>query len=104
MPAAPRTPRRSAPPARAAAATTAVTAADGPLGLQAISPIRGQADQRQQSRSNSIAAGPAPEATITVWAWAPQTKDIVAAFEKKRSKVTATKLQNAVRAGRLKDP
>jgi multiple sugar transport system substrate-binding protein len=49
--------------------------------------------------------------TLTVWAWAPQNKDIVTAFEKKYPKVKVnlvnagtatveyTKLQNAIKAG-----
>lgn len=51
------------------------------------------------------------KSTITVWAWAPQVKDIVAAFEKQYPNVTVnlvnagtatdeyTKLQNAIKAG-----
>jgi multiple sugar transport system substrate-binding protein len=58
-----------------------------------------------------IAAALQKKSTITVWAWAPQVKDIVAAFEKKYPNVTVnlvnagtatdeyTKLQNAVKAG-----
>jgi multiple sugar transport system substrate-binding protein len=61
--------------------------------------------------ATSIAAALQQKATITVWAWAPQTKDIVAAFEKQYPKITVnlvnvgtstteyTKLQNAVKAG-----
>lgn len=51
------------------------------------------------------------KSTITVWAWAPQVKDIVAAFEKQYPNVTVnlvnagtatdeyTKLQNVIKAG-----
>ncbi|MGH3417422.1 MAG: ABC transporter substrate-binding protein, partial [Actinocrinis sp.] len=63
------------------------------------------------ANASSIAAALQQKSTITVWAWAPQTKDIVAAFEKKYPNVTVnlvnagtatteyTKLQNAVKAG-----
>ncbi len=59
----------------------------------------------------AIAAALQKKSSITVWAWAPQVKDIVAAFEKKYPNVTVdlvnagtatteyTKLQNAVKAG-----
>ncbi|HEU5355356.1 MAG TPA: extracellular solute-binding protein, partial [Actinocrinis sp.] len=59
----------------------------------------------------AIAAALQKKSAITVWAWAPQVKDIVAAFEKKYPSVTVnlvnagtataeyTKLQNAVKAG-----
>jgi multiple sugar transport system substrate-binding protein len=61
--------------------------------------------------ADSIAAALQQPTTLTVWAWAPQNKSIVAAFEKKYPKVkvnlvnagTATveysKLQNAIKAG-----
>ena len=60
---------------------------------------------------SSIAAALQQKSSITVWAWAPQVKDIVAAFEKQYPNVTVnlvnagtstveyTKLQNAVKAG-----
>jgi len=70
------------------------------------------------SGSGSAAGGPTTIAqalqtptTLTFWAWAPQSKDIVAAFEKQYPKVKVnlvnagtatteyTKLQNAVKAG-----
>jgi len=59
----------------------------------------------------SIAAALQQPTTLTLWAWAPQSKDIVAAFEAKYPKVKVdlvnagtstveyTKLQNAVKAG-----
>jgi multiple sugar transport system substrate-binding protein len=59
----------------------------------------------------AIAAALRKPATLTFWAWAPQSKDIVAAFEKKYPKVKVnlvnagtatteyTKLQNAIKAG-----
>ena len=58
-----------------------------------------------------MAAALQKKSSITVWAWAPQTKDIVTAFEKKYPNVTVnlvnagtsiteyTKLQNAIKAG-----
>ena len=61
--------------------------------------------------ASDIAAALQKKSTITVWAWAPQDKDIVAAFEKKYPNVTVnlvnagtstteyTKLQNAIKAG-----
>jgi len=63
------------------------------------------------SSAAAIAAALQQPTTLTLWAWAPQSKDIVAAFEKKYPKVTVnlvnagtatteyTKLQNAVKAG-----
>jgi multiple sugar transport system substrate-binding protein len=59
----------------------------------------------------AVAAALKEKSTITVWDWAPQVKDIVAAFEKQYPNVTVnlvnagtatteyTKLQNAVKAG-----
>jgi multiple sugar transport system substrate-binding protein len=59
----------------------------------------------------AMAAALQQKSSITVWAWAPQTKDIVTAFEKKYPNVTInlvnagtatteyTKLQNVVKAG-----
>jgi len=61
--------------------------------------------------SSDIASALQKKSTLTVWAWAPQDKDIVAAFEKKYPNVTVdlvnagtstteyTKLQNAIKAG-----
>jgi len=63
------------------------------------------------SSASAIAAALQQPTTLTLWAWAPQTKDIVAAFEKKYPKVKVslvnagtatteyTKLQNAIKAG-----
>ena len=63
------------------------------------------------ANASSIAAALQKKSTITVWAWAPQDKDIVAAFEKQYPNVTVnlvnagsstteyTKLQNAIKAG-----
>jgi multiple sugar transport system substrate-binding protein len=59
----------------------------------------------------AITAALRKPATLTFWAWAPQSKDIVSAFEKKYPKVKVnlvnagtgtdeyTKLQNAIKAG-----
>jgi multiple sugar transport system substrate-binding protein len=61
--------------------------------------------------ASAIAAALQKPATLTFWAWAPQSKDIVSAFEKKYPKIkvnlvnagTSTdeyaKLQNAIKAG-----
>jgi multiple sugar transport system substrate-binding protein len=61
--------------------------------------------------ASSIAAALQQPATLTFWAWAPQSKDIVAAFEKQYPKVKVnlvnagtaadeyTKLENAIKAG-----
>ena len=61
--------------------------------------------------ASSIAAALQQPATLTFWAWAPQSKDIVAAFEKQYPKVKVnlvnagtaadeyTKLDNAIKAG-----
>ena len=63
------------------------------------------------SSAAAIAAALQSPATLTLWAWAPQSKDIVTAFEKKYPKVKVnlvnagtatteyTKLQNAIKAG-----
>ena len=63
------------------------------------------------SSASDMAAALQKKSTLTVWAWAPQDKDIVAAFEKKYPNVTVnlvnagtstteyTKLQNAIKAG-----
>src|SRR5882724_9027505 len=64
-----------------------------------------------KSTASDIAAALQKKSSITVWAWAPQVKDIVTAFEKQYPNVTVnlvnagtatdeyTKLQNAVKAG-----
>jgi multiple sugar transport system substrate-binding protein len=61
--------------------------------------------------ASAIAAALQKPATLTLWAWAPQSKAIVTAFEKKYPKVKVnlvnagtgtteyTKLQNAIKAG-----
>src|SRR5450756_3035635 len=63
------------------------------------------------SSATSLAAALQQPTTLTVWAWAPQTKQIVAAFEKQYPKITVnlvnagtgsdeyTKLENAIKAG-----
>jgi ABC-type glycerol-3-phosphate transport system substrate-binding protein len=64
-----------------------------------------------RTRSLTVAAALQQPTTLTLWAWAPQTKDIVAAFEQKYPKVKVnlvnagtatdeyTKLDNAIKAG-----
>ncbi len=61
--------------------------------------------------ASAIAAALQQPTTLTVWAWAPQTADIVKAFEKQYPKITVnlvnagtgsaeyTKLENAIKAG-----
>ena len=71
----------------------------------------GSASSGSTASAADIAAALQKKTTITVWAWAPPTKDIVAAFEKKYPNITVnlvnagsstteyTKLQNAIKAG-----
>jgi len=63
------------------------------------------------SGAAAVAAALQQPTTLTVWAWAPQTADIVKAFEKQYPKITVnlvnagtgsaeyTKLENAIKAG-----
>ena len=63
------------------------------------------------ANASDIAAALQKQSSITVWSWAPQMKDIVAAFQKQYPKITVdlvnagtsnaqyTKLQNAIKAG-----
>lgn len=71
----------------------------------------GGASSTGTAAANDMAAALQKKSTLTVWAWAPQDKDIAAAFEKKYPNVTVnlvnagtstteyTKLQNALKAG-----
>jgi multiple sugar transport system substrate-binding protein len=81
-------------------------------GLSACSSSSGNSPTAgSSSNAAAMAAALQQKSSITVWAWAPQTKDIVTAFEKKYPNVTIklvnagtatteyTKLQNAVKAG-----
>jgi multiple sugar transport system substrate-binding protein len=91
-----------------AAASLALAACSSGSGTSAGSPAAsgGSADS-----AAAIAAALQKPATLTVWAWAPQDKDIVTAFEKKYPKVKVnlvnagtsnteyTKLENAIKAG-----
>jgi multiple sugar transport system substrate-binding protein len=91
----------------AAAIGLAVTAA----GAACSSSSGGTPAASATSSPSSVAAALQQKSSITVWAWAPQVKDIVTAFEKKYPNVTVnlvnagtstdeyTKLQNAVKAG-----
>ncbi len=71
----------------------------------------GSSGNNAGNNAAAIAAALQKPTTLTLWAWAPQSKDIVAAFEKKYPKVKVnlvnagtatveyTKLQNAIKAG-----
>ncbi len=95
--------RTAALAAAGVALAAAVTACSSGGGSSSSSGATGNA--------SDIAAALQKSSTITVWAWAPQTKDIVAAFEKQYPKVKVnlvnagtgtdeyTKLQNAIKAG-----
>ncbi len=96
----------------AAAATAGVALA---VALAACSSSSGASSGAPASTpaggASAIAAALQKPTTLTVWAWAPQSKDIVTAFEKKYPKVKVnlvnagtstieyTKLQNAIKAG-----
>ena len=82
------------------------------VGLTACSSSSsGSSSSGSTASASDIAAALQKKSTITVWAWAPQDKDIVTAFEKKYPNVTVnlvnagtstteyTKLQNAIKAG-----
>jgi multiple sugar transport system substrate-binding protein len=95
---------------RAAAATFGVTLAAG-LAACGSSSGTGSGTSGSNGGAAAIAAALRKPTTLTFWAWAPQSKDIVAAFEKKYPKVKVnlvnagtgpieyTKLQNAIKAG-----
>jgi multiple sugar transport system substrate-binding protein len=71
----------------------------------------GSSSPAATSSATSLAAALQQPTTLTVWAWAPQTKQIVTAFEKQYPKITInlvnagtgsaeyTKLENAIKAG-----
>ena len=95
-------------------AAVVVAGAIAALGLSACSSSSSSTGSTTSGASGSaaqIAAALQKKSTITVWGWAPQDKDIVAAFEKKYPKITVnlvnagtstteyTKLQNAIKAG-----
>jgi multiple sugar transport system substrate-binding protein len=104
---------RTAAGAAAGLALAAVLAAcSSPASSPAASAsAAGAASSSGAGSAAAIAAALQQPATLTVWAWAPQDKDIVAAFEKKYPKVKVnlvnagtatteyTKLQNAIKAG-----
>jgi len=93
-------------------ATVLAVGAIAAAGLTACSSSSsGSSSSGSTASAADIAAALQKKSTITVWAWAPQDKDIVAAFEKKYPNVTVnlvnagtstteyTKLQNAIKAG-----
>jgi multiple sugar transport system substrate-binding protein len=94
----------------AAVAVAGTIAAAGLTACSSSSSGSGTTSGSSASASD-IAAALQKKSSITVWAWAPQDKDIVAAFEKKYPNVTVnlvnagtttteyTKLQNAIKAG-----
>jgi multiple sugar transport system substrate-binding protein len=102
--------------ARTAAGAAAGIAIAGALAACSSSgsgsaPAGSIAPSASPSSTAQIAAALQQTTTLTMWAWAPQSKDIVAAFEKQYPKVTVnlvnagtatteyTKLQNAIKAG-----
>jgi multiple sugar transport system substrate-binding protein len=94
-----------------AAAGLALAAALAACSSGGASSSSGAGSAAAASGATTIAAALQQPATLTLWAWAPQTKDIVAAFEQKYPKVKVnlvnagtatdeyTKLDNAIKAG-----
>ena len=93
-------------------ATVLAVGALAAAGLTACSSSgSGSGSSNPTANASSMAAALQQKSSITVWGWAPQDKDIVAAFEKKYPNVTInlvnagtstteyTKLQNVVKAG-----
>ena len=112
--------RKTAVTASAAAAGLALTVALAACGSGGTSSSASTSGGNATGAANpsaaatgaaAIAAALQKPTTLTLWAWAPQTKDIVAAFEAKYPKVTInlvnagtstdeyTKLENAIKAG-----
>ena len=89
----------------ACSSSTSAGATSGASGSSASSPAAAS------TGASAIAAALQQPTTLTVWAWAPQTADIVKAFEKKYPKVKVnlvnagtgsaeyTKLETAIKAG-----
>ena len=102
--------RRTAAGVAGGLALAAALAACGSSSSGSSSSAQGNTGSTADSAS-SIAAALQKPTTLTVWAWAPQDKEIVAAFEKKYPKVKVnlvnagtstteyTKLQTAIKAG-----
>ncbi|MBR7832545.1 extracellular solute-binding protein [Actinospica durhamensis] len=96
---------------RGAAVLAAGALATAGLTACSSSSTSGGASSTSTAGANDMAAALQKKSTLTVWAWAPQDKDIAAAFEKKYPNVTVnlvnagtstteyTKLQNAIKAG-----
>ncbi|MGH3245160.1 MAG: ABC transporter substrate-binding protein [Trebonia sp.] len=109
MPIPPRS--RIARTAAGAAVGLAIAGALAACSSSTSAPAGSAAPSPSASSTAAIAAALQQSTTLTVWAWAPQSKDIVAAFEKQYPKVTVnlvnagtatteyTKLQNAIKAG-----
>jgi multiple sugar transport system substrate-binding protein len=95
----------------AAAAAVALATGLAACGSSGSSPGTASSAAAAGNSPAAIAAALHKPATLTFWAWAPQSKDIVSAFEKKYPKVKVnlvnagtgtaayTKLQNAIKAG-----
>jgi multiple sugar transport system substrate-binding protein len=95
---------------RLAAATIGITALAAMTACGGGS-SSGTAPSASAKSAADIAAALQQPSTITVWSWAPQVKDIVAAFQQKYPKITVnlvnagtgnteyTKLTNAIKAG-----
>jgi multiple sugar transport system substrate-binding protein len=104
---------RSRRAAVAAGAVAGLALALAACSSSGSSPAAGSSSGAPSAASSAaaIAAALQQPATLTLWAWAPQSKDIVTAFEKKYPKVKVnlvnagtatteyTKLQNAIKAG-----
>jgi multiple sugar transport system substrate-binding protein len=96
---------------RGAAVVAAGTLAAAALTACSSSSNSGSTSSGATTSATDMAAALQKKSTLTVWAWAPQDKDIAAAFEKKYPNITVnlvnagtstteyTKLQNAIKAG-----
>jgi multiple sugar transport system substrate-binding protein len=94
-----------------AAGLAACSSAGSPAASGGTSSASSSTAAGGSSGASAIAAALHQPTTLTVWAWAPQTADIVKAFEKQYPKVTVnlvnagtgsaeyTKLENAIKAG-----
>jgi len=106
-----RTAGASASIATAGLALAAGLAACSSAGTTAAGGGTSSASSTAGSGASAVAAALQQPTTLTVWAWAPQTADIVKAFEAKYPKVKVdlvnagtgsaeyTKLENAIKAG-----
>ena len=97
--------------ATALAACSSSSTSSAPAATGSSSATGGGSSPSAASSASAIAAALQQPTTLTLWAWAPQSKDIITAFEKKYPKVKVnlvnagtatteyTKLQNAIKAG-----